>query len=97
VNTKYTLHLVPVSGPTLKGRTYKDWDCGYEFKVIGSDLLSISRGQRITKADVDTQREYNGLEFTLKFQHQSVQEHIDERAADDYGFEQVAALLTRGQ
>jgi len=96
-NTDYTLHLVPEDGVTLTARTRNEWDLGYIFKVLSSDLLSIRRGSRITIDEVRTLEQYQGLNFTITFEDQTVEEYIHSEAEHDYGFAQAANLLTRGQ
>lgn len=101
MTTTYTIQLVPIDGPTLERRTDEMWNLQYEFEVVASDWLALSRGAKVNITELNTQREYNDVEFVLDFQYQSVVEHINERAEHDYGFEAsrdaMLALLTRGQ
>tara|TARA_R110000782_G_scaffold169953_1_gene261777 strand:+ start:1534 stop:1827 length:294 start_codon:yes stop_codon:yes gene_type:complete len=97
MSSNYTLHLVPENGPTLTARTTDEWSLGYMFKVLSSDLLSMRRGSRITIDDIDTIERYQGLNFTITFKDLSVEEYVHAEAEHDYGFEQAAKLLTRGQ
>ena len=97
MSSNYTLHLVPENGPTLTARTTDEWSLGYMFKVLSSDLLSMRRGSRITIDDVNTAEQYQGLNFTITFKDQTVEEYVHAEAEHDYGFEQAAKLLTRGQ
>ena len=96
-NTDYTLHLVPEDGVTLTARTKTEWNLGYIFKVLSSDLLSIHRGSRITIDDINTLEQQQNLNFTITFEDQTVEEYIHSEAEHDYGFEQAARLLTGGQ
>ena len=86
---RYVIHVVPRSGKTLAKRTEQEWELGYQFKVVGSDLLSIPRHSIVTSDDLRTLTDRQGTEFEIKFSCQSVREHVREQSAASYGFEQA--------
>lgn len=88
----YQLKLIPRKGPTLKNRTQEEYNLGYEFKIVSSNLPSYSRGQRVTKQEIDNLGIYYGFEVALDFVVQSVKEHLEEEAEASYGFGQAAHL-----
>jgi hypothetical protein len=86
---RYVIHVVPRSGKTLAKRTEQEWGLGYQFKVVGSDLLSIPRHSIVTSDELRTLAYQQDIEFEIKFSCQSIKEHVREQSAASYGFEQA--------
>lgn len=97
MRTQYRLHLVPQNGATLAKRTEEEFFIDLPFRVLSSDLLSLPNGSTTCADDIKTMMNRYSITFDLTFKTQSIEEYVAEQAEHDYGYEQAATLLTRGQ
>ena len=87
---QYKLHIVPVDGPTLLARTTQEYNLGYRFKVVGSDLLSMARGSYVTIDDIAAATEHYGLHFDVTFSTLTVAQHLSQQADTCYATEMAS-------